>query len=198
MLWRLHLDNQIADPEFRTLAAIAVALESDYTETDNIWDDSPFAWIKCRPSRQVGAIGEKLIAGWLAARGYNVRRSPDSDADRIIENKRVEIKFSTLWKNGSYKFQQLRDQNYDFAVCLGVSPFEAHCWVLKKSEILNQWRVTGNLTSQHGGSSGSDTAWLSVDPASPHSWLKPFGGSLRSGLNLISDLTGFVPEDPNL
>ena len=39
-----------------------------------------------------------------------------------------------------YKFQQLRDQNYEFAICLGISPFSAHCWVLPKAEIMDRWR----------------------------------------------------------
>ena len=173
-------------------------LEADYTAKDAIWNGSPFGWIKTRPSRQVGAIGEKLVAGWLAARDFNVTRSGDAEADRVIEGKRVEIKFSTLWSDKAiYKFQQLRDQQYDFALCLGVSPFDAHCWVLEKSEILYQWRETKNITSQHGGSAGTDTAWIEVDPKSPHEWIQPHGGSLRDGLARVAELTGFTPSDPN-
>lgn len=184
-------------PEVQLLAGIASTLEADYTSDDVGWAGSPFAWIKTRPSRQVGAIGEKLVAGWLAARDFNVLRSPDSDADRIIESKRVEIKFSTLWKNGGYKFQQLRDQNYEFAICLGLSPFDAHCWVLPKPVILDQWRNGRGLQSQHGGAGGSDTAWLSVVPTAVPGWLTTHGGSLRAALDEIAKLTSFtLPELP--
>ena len=186
--------TKITDPEVKILAGISSTLEADYTTSDESWAGSPFAWIKTRPSRQVGAIGERLVAGWLAARNFNVIRSGDSDADRCIEGKRVEIKFSTLWKNGSYKFQQLRDQRYEFAICLGISPFNAHCWVLPKDEILRRWRETGDLQSQHGGARGSDTAWLTVNPDAVQEWLRPFGGSLRRGIERISQLTGFVPK----
>jgi hypothetical protein len=117
---------RIKDPEVKILAAISHALEVEYTTEDREWEGSPFAWIRSHPSRKRGAIGEKLVAGWLAARDFNVSRSPDSDADRIIEGKRVEIKFSTLWANGGYKFQQLRDQDYELAICLGVCPFDDH------------------------------------------------------------------------
>lgn len=183
----------ISDPEVQALAAISATLESDYTENDAAWRGSPFAWIRSRPSRQKGAIGERLVAGWLAARGFNVNRSGDSDADRVIEGKRVEIKFSTLWESGSYTFQQLRDQRYDLAICLGVSPFDAHCWVLEKTTILHEWRVTHNLTSQHGGASGSDTAWMTVDPGAVPTWLRSHGGTLRQGLAEVTRLTGFNP-----
>lgn len=113
------MTRTIADPEVRMMASIAATLEGDYVDVNQQrqWAGSPFEWIKTRPSRQVGKIGEQLVAGWSAAKGLDVTASPDSDADRVIAGKRVEIKFSTLWKSGVFKFQQLRDQNYDYAVC---------------------------------------------------------------------------------
>ena len=96
------------------------------------WSASPFEWIRARPSRQVGKIGEQLVAGWSAAKGFDVIRSPDAEADRVIAGKRVEIKFSTLWKSGVFKFQQFRDQRYAFAICLGLAPFDARCWAISK------------------------------------------------------------------
>jgi len=184
----------IVDPEVRVLATISLQLQADYAVAEDTWKGSPFEWILARPSRQKGAIAERLIAGWLAARSFNVTRSGDSEADRCIEGKRVEIKFSTLWQSGTYTFQQFRDQSYDFAICLGISPFDAHCWVLAKEEILMRWRETHDMASQHGGASGSDTAWLSVDPNAVPDWLRPFGGTLREGLEQVSRLTGFTPS----
>lgn len=184
------MQDHIHDPEVRLLAGIAQTMKAEYVEEEIPWLESPFGWIKSRPSRQVGAIGERLVAGWLAAKDFNVRRSPDSDADRLIEEARVEIKFSTLWKNGVYKFQQLRDQRYDFAICLGLSPFDAHCWVLSKAEIMYQWREGGGIASQHGGAGGSDTAWLTVRPDSPPSWLIGKGGTLAEAAARVAELTG--------
>jgi len=83
--------SPIDDPEVKALALISLTLQADYAAEELAWTGSPFAWIKTRPSRQIGAIGEKLVAGWLAAKGFNVIRSPDSGADRIVEDRRVEI-----------------------------------------------------------------------------------------------------------
>jgi len=150
------MSRSIRDPEVALLAGIAAALEGDYADDGpDPWEGSPFAWIKTRPSRQIGAIGEQLVAGWCAAKGFDVTRSPSSEADRVISGQRVEIKFSTLWENGNYTFQQIRDQAYDYLFCLGVSPLDAHAWVLPKPLLAQH--VIGHL-GQHTGSAGTDTS----------------------------------------
>jgi len=182
------------DQDYRVLAGISRGLEAEYAEQGQEWVGSPFAWIKTRPSRQVGAIGERLVAGWLAARGFNVARSGDSEADRVVENRRIEIKLSTRWANGNYKFQQLRDQRYDLVVCLGISPFAAHCWVLPKADVMRLWKVENKIPSQHGGQAGEDTAWLDVKIDSVPEWLGAYGGSLPQAIGLLSKHTGYVPR----
>ena len=175
----------ISDPEVQALASIAATLESDYqAPTDDPWIGSPFKWIKAQPSRTVGAIGEALVAGWCAAKGFDVVRSTNSQADRIIEGHRIEIKFSTLWKSGGYKFQQIRDQEYDFCFCLGVSPFDAHAWLIPK-EILLEY-VIGHM-GQHTGAAGSDTAWLGFDVGNEYDWMKPFGSRLGDVRRLFEE-----------
>jgi hypothetical protein len=185
----------ITDPEVAALAMISTTLAAEYSAEDLIWTGSPFAWIKSRPSRQIGTIGERLVAGWLAAKDFDVARSPDSDADRLVNGHRAEVKFSTLWQAGFFKFQQLRDQNYEFAVCLGISPFDAQCWVIPKSEIRSRWlramdtgREVEGIQPQHGGSDGRDTAWLTVIASAPHPWLAGFGGSLAQAAATIAAL----------
>lgn len=177
----------ITDPDVRLLASIAAQLEPDYVnpQVEAQWASSPFAWIRARPSRQRGKIGEQLIAGWCAAKELNVLRSPDAEADRIIEGQRVEIKFSTLWESGVYKFQQIREQNYSHAICLGISPFDAQCWVISK-ELLRE-HVIG-FTPQHRGRMGTDTFWLSFEPDNPPSWLAPCGGRLSAAFAVLRSL----------
>lgn len=131
--------RRITDPDVQVLAGIASTLRVDYA-ADLEWEGSPFAWIRERPSRQRGKIGEQMIAGWLAARDFTVGPSPDSQADRVINGVRAEVKFSTRWQSGVYKFQQLRDQDYQFVICLGVCPFDARCWAIPKDQVLKRWK----------------------------------------------------------
>ena len=181
------MSTRIHDPEVQQLAAIAGIIEQDYQNAATDWANSPFGWIKALPSRSAGAVFEALVAGWCAAKGLDVTRSPDSDADRIISGMRTEIKGSTLWRNGSYKFQQLRDQNYSMVVCMGISPFDAHCWVIEKATVMALWN-DGVISSQHGGSSGSDTAWITVNPSKPPDWMRPHGGTLSAGFAQLQTL----------
>ena len=174
----------IADREVQVLASLAATLESDYVQDTSAWSGSPFAWIKTSlPSRTVGAVGEALVAGWAATKGFDVTRSGDSDADRIINGHRIEIKFSTLWANGSYKFQQIRDQRYDFCFCLGVSPFDAHAWLIPKST-LHEY-VIGHM-GQHSGSTARDTAWLGFPATRPYEWMSAHGGRLADVAQLLA------------
>ena len=183
----------IQDREVEILATYSGCLQPDYDKDDPAWQSSPFDWIRKRPSRQKGTIGERLISGYLACKGFDVNRSPDSEADRVVGGKRAEIKMSFLWESGVYKFQQFRDQNYDLVICLGLSPFDAHCWVLPKKAIIYRWRRTGDIRPQHGGGDGRDTAWLNVKPDNVPAWLKEYGGRLSEAVELISKITGQRP-----
>jgi hypothetical protein len=115
--------SRIQDPEVQLLATLSATLEGDYApEPNDPWVGSPFAWILKQPSRTKGAIAEKLVAGWCATKGFDVIRSPDSDADRVVEGHRIEIKFSTMWKTGVYKFQRIRNKAMTIAFVSACPP----------------------------------------------------------------------------
>jgi hypothetical protein len=172
----------IRDPEVRRPATIAGALAGDYVdlEQENQWAGSPFAWIRSRPSRQKGKIGEEIVAGWAAAKGVAVGRCQGQGADRIIEGRPIEIKFSLLWASDVYVFQQFRDQEYEHAFCLGLSPFTAHAWLVPKQVILD------HAPAQHGGRAARDTHWLHLRPAEPPGWLRRYGPTLRRVFQIMS------------
>lgn len=180
------MERMIRDPEVAYLAALAGTLQADYVgeKETAMWSGSPFYWIKSRPSRQIGSIGEALAAGWAASKGFDVQKPLNSDHDRRIAGLKVEIKFSTLWTdNQIYKFQQLRDQDYDYALLLGVSPFDAQAWFVPKAEL--SYNRPPALVPQHGGAAGRDTRWLSFAAVTPPVWLGEFGGRLSRVRELI-------------
>lgn len=179
--------------EYKALVHINYMLKSEYLKNNHQWDDSPFAWIKHRPSRSVGAIGEKMVSMWLTMHDFNVTRTGDSEADRLVEGIRTEIKFSTLWENGSYRFQQIRDQSYDILILLGISPHNAHCWVLEKRQVIDLWKTKHVIGGQHTGQFGTETAWIGVAPE-VESFLTPYGGSLEIAIERLAQLTGFQPK----
>jgi hypothetical protein len=179
------MSRPIIEQDVLILAGLAEALKQDYVREGEVdpWAGSPFAWIRTMKSRGVGKIGEQLVAGWCSAKGFDVVSTRDAEADRVIAGNRMEIKFSTLWAGGTYTFQQIRDQNYDYAVCLGISPFTAHCWVIPKQVLLNR------LPPQHTGAAGRDTRWLQgLNPDAPPAWLVPYGGTLAEAFEVMRSI----------
>ena len=174
-------------PEFDLLASAANFIKPEFERASSAWGGSPFEWATKIPSASKGKLGKRLVYQWCAIKGLSIAGSPDSEADMLINGHRVEIKFSTLWEANIYKFQQLRDQNYEYAVCLGISPFDAHCWVISKS-ILKKF-VIGHL-GQHTGSAGQETAWFEVNPKSPPDWLVTQGGTLDQAYKVLKSLSG--------
>lgn len=171
-------------PEVRRFADLAGSLQPGYSTgvgTDP-WEGSPFEWIRRCPPAQKGAIAAQLISEWCRTQGVRVAKSGDSDADRVIGGRRVEIKMSTLWESGIYKFQQIRDQNYDYVICLGLSPFDVHCWVILK-EVIRE-----HTPPQHGGKRGKDTQWLSFRATAPPAWLGKLGGDPARAMEIIRAL----------
>ncbi|SRR5258706_2176760 len=173
-------------PDFSLLASAANFIKPEFERDQSAWTGSPFEWILNLPSGSKGKLGKRLVYQWCAIKGLSIGSSPDSEADMLINGHRVEIKFSTLWQEGIYNFQQIRDQNYEYAVCLGISPFEAHCWVVSK-KILRK-NVIGHL-GQHTGSGGQETAWFAVNPKSPPDWLTPCGGTLELAYKVLKSLS---------
>lgn len=181
-------DHQlIADAEATLLASIAAELKPEYIneEAIQLWQGSPFQWLKPPiSSRQIGAAAEKLVAHWCVDKGFAVARSPDREADLVINGARVEVKYSSLWTdNHHYRFQQIRDQDYDYCFCLGISPFDAHAWFIPKTELMVD--KPPELRPQHGGQDGRDTKWLGFPADNPPVWLSAYGGTLADVYRLI-------------
>ncbi|MCA1836396.1 MAG: hypothetical protein LC721_08750 [Actinobacteria bacterium] len=153
-------------------------------DREDPWAGSPFDWLMRLPSRSRGKAGELLAEAWLRRLGLRVDRPVSGDHDRVVAGKKVEIKFSTLWAGGEYVFQQLRDQDYELVLLLGVSPTMAHGWVVPK------WEAFERAVPQHGGARGSDTRWLRFSASAPPAWLSAFGGDLGAFEVAIGEFLG--------
>jgi hypothetical protein len=76
-------------------------------------------------------------------------------------------------------FQQLRDQDYEVAVLLGVSPLTAQCWAVPKDEAF------ARAVPQHGGAAGRDTKWLRIRAAAVPDWMHSYGGELEEAVPVL-------------
>ncbi len=171
----------VTDVNLSKFIAVTDEISKKYAGQLEGWTESPFAWLLTLPSRSRGAAGEAIVDRWLTGNGCSVARSGNTDCDRIINGRKMEIKFSTLWRTGGYVFQQVRDQDYAFVLCLGISPLDVHAWCVPKSVM---W---SNTIPQHGGKEGKDTKWLSFQASNPPTWLKQYGGSLSEALVVIQN-----------
>ena len=171
--------NVGADPEFEILAGLSRTIRAGYPEPEaDVWAGSPFEWILSRPPASKGKIGRSLVKGWCAAKGFSVEAATGG-ASMVIQGQRVAVKFSRLWEDGSYAFEQIRDGDYDYLFCLGISPFEVHGWLLPKAVAL-----------EHGNPHhGRDDVWLPpFNLASPPDWISGFGGSLQEVFHELATL----------
>jgi hypothetical protein len=125
-----------------------------------------------------GKLGKDLITSWCAAKGLDIEHPKDKKVSLVINGNRFASKFSTLWSEGSYKFQQIRNQGYDYLICLGISPLEAHCWVFTREYVLE------NVTPQHKGAEN----WITIDPNNPPSWAEKCGGTLDQAFAILKNL----------
>jgi hypothetical protein len=171
-----HMIDESALDDFERLARESDRMAVDYPERLD-WNASPFAWILTLPSATRGKVGRDLVAAWAYAAGFDVQRvSEDRQLYVVINGHKVQVKLSTLWKTGIYRFQQIRDRDYDYCLLIGLSPHDVHAWLVPKSA-LDEY-VIGHL-GQHTGADSNETYWLDAGPNAVAPWLEPFGNRLE-------------------
>jgi site-specific DNA-methyltransferase (adenine-specific) len=164
--------------EFLFLAATSANLQEQLEEKSNIWKNSPFEWITLLPARTKGKISRELLSKWLESKGVDFSKVRDSSETIEINNNQFALKFSTLWKSGIYKFQQIKLDGPDHVICFGLSPFRCHCWIIDKEIAIEK----GN--PQHKGADNSEY-WLSIKPSDIPEWIKDYGGNFGSAIKIL-------------
>jgi len=97
---------------------------------ENPYAHSPNKLFQDMSSKKKGAAFEYLVSELLTDQGHNVEKPKGStDYDRLINDKKVEIKGSLGWvTNGKithYRFQQIREsQDYDLVMFVFFTPDE--------------------------------------------------------------------------
>jgi len=167
--------------EFITLARMASYLEKELVDEVNPWENSAFEWILSLPPRKKGKLGGSLVRSWLESNGMHSESAKDSSEKLQINGLNFAIKFSTLWANDVYKFQQIRPTGYDYVICLGISPFQAHCWVLERKYVLK------NAKPQHKSGKIADY-WIEIDPSQLKDWIKDNGGTLAQAYSILKNI----------
>ena len=164
--------------EFQMLAATASYIQKDLEEQSDLWKNSPFEWVLQLPARKKGKLARQLLSSWLATKGIPCNTAGDSSETLLINGHRFAIKFSTIWANGFYKFQQIRSNGYEYVICFGISPFNAHCWIFDRNYAIK------NATKQHRTAEGAEY-WMTIDPSKPKDWVVGHGGTLDQALTIL-------------
>ena len=178
------MTEENVDHEFEILVTNSQSLEHEFSNrlVDEQWSGSPFKWIKSHEAGTKGLIGVRLLSCLCAVHDISFSYSEGNQSDKRVGGKLAEIKFATLSRKGSYIFNQIRNQEYEVLICLGVSPNSAHCWVVPKKVALQ------NASGQHGGRSATETFQIQVNPSRVKQWLIPYGGSLDKAIPLLTML----------
>ena len=178
--------NNIGIPEysdaFTKLATDSTFIRSKLQNQNDLWKDSPFEWVLQLPARTKSKLGEHLVMSYLSRNGLTVNEINNKSGVKLLVNKQiVSIKFSTLWEGGNYRFQQIRKSGYDYLLCFGLSPKNAHCYIFRRDYVLK------NAKEQHKGAAGSEY-WISIDPNNPDDWVKQYGDSIDNAITKIKDI----------
>jgi hypothetical protein len=113
-----------------TIAETFTFLEYVQEVDINPYSNSSLKLFQDMSSKKKGAAFEKLITEVLREKGYSVEKPKGStDYDRLVNNKKVEIKGSMGWVTDGnithYRFQQIREnQDYDIVMFAFFTPDE--------------------------------------------------------------------------
>jgi hypothetical protein len=129
----------------------------------DMWSNSLMEPIKRISSPKAkGSVGEKLVTEVMSNLGHRVTKPKSTDYDRMIDGHRCEIKLSCAWDDApdNWCWQQIRDQEYDRIIFVGINPDGFHLWWATKAD-LEKYVIGRNECRQHAGKDGGqELYWL--------------------------------------
>jgi hypothetical protein len=168
-------------------ATLAAKSATAKTEEDKAWEGSPFDWFRKKASSTKGKIGRDLAASLLEACGFAVSRV---GVGLEANGKTIRVKLSLMWGAGVFTFEQIRETDFDFLLCLGLYPDSSYGWLIPKSELLIDGALQDRegLSGQHGGQDDPNDFWISaVNTENVYPWLEPYGGTTDVLMKVIKD-----------
>ena len=120
------------------------------------WTDQPLELIKVMANSTKGDLGEAFISEYSKALGFKVakRQNRLGDYDAKINGMTFEIKMATEDVGGNFQFNHIRyDYDYDWIVCLGISPTDIFFDVWSKGDLVT--KKAGHLVSMGRGQNSS-------------------------------------------
>ena len=158
----------MANDLFYALVGNWKLIEPEFTENliPEAWKQSPFVMFKHFRNSSIGAAGVRLVCSLCQNYGVNITNSKGTKSDKRIGKTLIEIKFATLGKNGKYTFNQLRTEGYDVVILLGITPTDAHLWVIPREV------AVGHGRQQHG----PETYMLQLNPVEMPEWMAAYYG----------------------
>lgn len=181
--------NSASQKDYDDIVAFALSFEEKRHKGKpefSQWEDSPVKFIHTLPPATKGSLGRKIAEFWAQNNGYEARiEYVDKQHYVLIDGCRFQVKMSTPWDTGTYRFQQIRDTDFDCGFFIGVSAHDIHVWIIPK-EVLDT-HVIGSL-GQHTGQDASDTWWLEVNVNAVPAWLEEYGAQLSDSKRIIDGL----------
>ena len=121
------------------------------------YKDSPFRVYKEMSSKKKGKYFELIVEQYLKKNNYTVSKSVNSDHDRVVNGKKLEIKGSMLWGEGThFRWQQIRtSQDYDVMCFVAIYPDRIELYGATKDVVKSNVEVQNEkgewIHNQHGG-----------------------------------------------
>lgn len=138
--------------------------DSFLKKNEELWENSPFEQFHTHNnSKQRGKWGELLCERVMRDVGSIVRKSDDTDYDRLIDGHKIEIKTNCSDfddEKTHVNFDQIRPaQDYEYVLCQVVCPRRIRIFLIPHADIPSIIE-RGLIKNQHGGTKAHSGTYM--------------------------------------